>query len=145
VTHGNVAVLHGSPVPDPNGARVSARARARASVAEGDDARVAKAARIAARGPALPVRLPRVVYLDAADSWLWSESTPSIRQVWATDYSSGAPAGWLPFVVWCKAYRLPAVVSAALLDSIKWMLIHPVRGPLFLAATGGGVAAIVLT
>ncbi|MCW6003832.1 hypothetical protein K1W54_04445 [Micromonospora sp. CPCC 205371] len=89
--------------------------------------------------------MARVVYLDTADAWLWSESTPSIRQVLATDYSASTPAGWLPFVVWCKAYKVPAVVFAAVLDSAKWFLIHPVRGPLFLAATGGSVAAVILT
>jgi hypothetical protein len=124
---------------------VSARARARTSVAEGDDARVAKQARVAARRPALPVRLLRVVYLDAADSWLLSESTPSIKVVWRADYSASAPAGWLPFVVWCKAYKPAAVMFAALLDSAKWLLIHPVRGPLLIAATGGTAAALTLT
>lgn len=86
-----------------------------------------------------------VVYLDAADSWIVSESTPSIRRVWATDYSTCVPADYQPFIVWCRIWRYPAVVFAAVFDSVKWMLIHPLRGPLFIACIGGTVAAIAFT
>ncbi|MEV1013807.1 hypothetical protein AB0I89_23940 [Micromonospora sp. NPDC049801] len=88
-------------------------------------------------------RIGRVMYLDAADSWIVREATPSIRQVWATDYAALATIDYLPFRLWCRGYRYAAVSSAAVLDGVKWMLIHPVRGPLFLTATGAGVGAVV--
>jgi hypothetical protein len=80
------------------------------------------------------------MYLDAADSWIVSDSTPSIRQVWATDYAALATVNYTPFRLWCRSYRIFAVASAATLDSVKWCLIHPVRGPLFLTATSVGIA-----
>lgn len=83
-----------------------------------------------------------VAYLDAADSWIVHESTPSIRQVWAADYTASVPGGYKPFAYWCRAYRYPAVAAAAVLDSTKLMLIHPVRGPLFLTTAGSAVAAL---
>ncbi|MEV1315406.1 hypothetical protein AB0J14_04895 [Micromonospora arborensis] len=89
-------------------------------------------------------RIGRVMYLDAADSWIVRESTPSIRQVWATDYATLATVDYAPFRVWCRAYKPMAVGSAAVLDSVKWMLIHPVRGPLFLTATGAGIGVALL-
>ncbi len=84
------------------------------------------------------------MYLDAADSWIVRESTPSIRQVWATDYAALATVDYLPFRLWCRGYRYVAVSSAAALDSVKWMLIHPVRGPLCLTAVGAGIAVAVI-
>lgn len=85
-------------------------------------------------------QIGRVMYLDAADSWIVSDSTPSIRQVWAADYAALATVNYTPFRMWCRSYRLFAVASAATLDSVKWCLIHPVRGPLFLTATSVGIA-----
>ncbi|MEU7170281.1 hypothetical protein ABZ949_02170 [Micromonospora tulbaghiae] len=83
------------------------------------------------------------MYLDAADSWIVRESTPSIRQVWATDYPALARVDYAPFRVWCRVYKPAAVGSAAVLDSVKWLLIHPVRGPLFLSAVGVGAAVAI--
>lgn len=80
-----------------------------------------------------------VVYLDAADSWWWTGVSPSLRDVVAADYGALAVAGYAPFRWWCRGWKLVAVASAAGLDTVKWFLIHPVRGPLFLAATGAGV------
>lgn len=144
MTVSEMAVPNGIPVAGGDSPRVLTRARARPSVTRSDTARPVQARENSAvRGSAVS-RLVRVAYLDAADSWIVSDSTPSIRAVWKTDYAAAAPAGWLPFVVWCKAYRLPAVVLAAMLDSVKWMLIHPVRGPLFLTIAGGTTAAWTL-
>jgi len=84
------------------------------------------------------------MYLDAADSWIVRESTPSIRQVWATNYAALATVDYAPFRVWCRFWRYPAVAFSAGTDSVKWMLIHPVRGPLFLTATGAGIAAAII-
>lgn len=141
VTVSEMAVPNGSPMSGVDSPRVLTRARARPSVTRSDTARPARAQQdTAARGSAVS-RLVRVAYLDAADSWIVSDSTPSIKAVWRTDYAAAAPGHWLPFVIWCKAYRLPAVALATLLDAIKWMLIHPLRGPLFLSITGGLVAA----
>ena len=82
----------------------------------------------------------RVVYLDAADSWIVSERSPSIREVWNADYT--VPGDYAPFRTWCRVYRYPAVVAAVVLDGIKWTLVHPVRGPLAIAATTAGAAAV---
>ncbi|MEU0078496.1 hypothetical protein ABZY58_11420 [Micromonospora tulbaghiae] len=85
-------------------------------------------------------RVGRVMYRDAADSWIVRESTPSIRQVWRTDYAALASVDSAPLRVWCRFWRYPAVLFASGLDGAKWFLIHPVRGPLFITVTGGGVA-----
>jgi hypothetical protein len=133
VTLSNVSAVGGAEHP-----RASARARVKPSVTRRDRVKRLGAARplVAAR------RVGRVMYLDAADSWIVRESTPSIRQVWATDYSATVPGDFVPFARWCRAYRYPAVGAAAVLDSVKWMLIHPVRGPLFIATSVGVAAAI---
>ena len=144
MTVSEMAVPNGIPVAGGDSPRVLTRARARPSVTRSDTVRPSQAKEgTAVRGSAVS-RLVRVVYLDAADSWIVSDSTPSIRVVWKTDYASAAPAGWLPFVVWCKAYRLPAVLVAVVLDSVKWLLIHPLRGPLSLTIAGGLLAAWTL-
>jgi hypothetical protein len=140
MTVSEMAVPYGTTVPGVDSPRVLTRTRARTSVADGDGARVTKQAR---RAPVV-VRLARVMYLDAADSWIVSDSTPSIRTVWKTSYVAAAPAGWLPFVIWCHAYRVPAVLLAAVLDAVKWLLIHPLRGPLSLTVAGGLLAAWTL-
>lgn len=133
VTLSNVSAVGGSDSP-----RASARARVKPSVTRRD--------RVKRLGAARPVvfarRVGRVMYLDAADSWIVRESTPSIRTVWRTDYSAAMPADFVPYRRWCRAYRYPAVAAAAALDSVKWMLIHPVRGPLFIATSVGVAAAI---
>lgn len=141
MTVSEMAVPNGSPTIGVDAPRVLTRARARPSVTRSDTAQPARAKEsTAVRGSAVS-RLVRVAYLDAADSWIVSDFTPSIKTVWRTDYAAAAPGHWLPFVAWCKTYRVLAVVLATLLDSLKWMLIHPLRGPLFLTIGGGIVAA----
>lgn len=132
MTLSDVSAVGGSDSP-----RASARARVKPSVTRRNRVRRLRTARpvVAAR------RVGRVMYLDAADSWIVRESTPSIRVVWRTDYSATTPE-FAPYRRWCRAYRYPAVAAAAALDSAKWMLIHPVRGPLFIATSVGVAAAI---
>lgn len=74
-------------------------------------------------------RVGRVMYLDAADSWIVREHSPAPATVWATDYTAHIPGAYRPFVLWCRAYRIPAVLVGAVLDGIKFLLIHPARGP----------------
>lgn len=144
MTVSEMAVPNGIPVAGGDRPRVLTRARARPSVTRSDTVRPSQAKEgTAVRGSAVS-RLVRVVYLDAADSWIVSDSTPSIKQVWRADYAAAAPGHWLPFVLWCKTYRVLAVFLATLLDSLKWMLIHPLRGPLFLTIAGGVLAAWTL-
>lgn len=136
MTESVVALPHGSAVGGVENPRASARARVKQSVTHRD--RVRRAA--ATQPVAVARRISRVMYRDAADSWIVRDSTPSIAQVWATDYAALATVDYAPFRVWCRFYRFPAVLFAAGLDSAKWMLIHPVRGPLFLTAVSVGVA-----
>lgn len=140
MTESVVALPHGSVSGRSDSPRASGRARVNGSVTHRDRVRVVRGARTAER-----VRqVVRVVYLDAADSWIVSEPSPSIRQVWAADYTASVPGGYAPFRYWCRGYRYPAVAFAAVLDSAKWALIHPVRGPLFLTLTGAGVTAVAI-
>lgn len=132
VTLPNVSVVGGSDSP-----RASARAKVKPSVTRRDRVKRLRAARPVAAAR----RVGRVMYLDAADSWIVRESTPSIRVVWRTDYSATTPE-FVPYQRWCRAYRYPGIAFAAALDSMKWMLIHPVRGPLFIATSVGVAAAI---
>jgi len=135
VTESVVALPNGSAIGGSDSPRASARVRVNRSVTERVRARPAGGARVVRRAL-------RVMYVDAADSWIVRESTPSIRQVWRTDYAALAvdhPAAR----VWCRVYRFPAVASAAVLDSIKWCAIHPVRGPLLAAASAGTVWAVI--
>lgn len=144
MTVSEMAVPNGSQMGGVDAPRVLTRARARPSVTHSDTARPARGKEsTAVRGSAVS-RLVRVAYLDAADSWIVSDSTPSIKAVWRADYAAATPGHWLPFVIWCKVYRLPAVLVAAVLDSLKWLLIHPLRGPLSLFAVGGLLAAWTL-
>lgn len=107
VTDGVVALPHGSPVEGVQRAQVSARARTRTSVTDRDLLRPSKAATVKARLR----HFGRVMYLDAADSWIVKDSTPSISVVWNTDYSTTVPGNYQPFVRWCRIWRYPAVDS----------------------------------
>lgn len=138
MTESVMALPHGSPSRGSDSPRASARARVNRSVTHRDRVQAAKATRTGQ----FVARAVRVVYLDAADSWIVRESTPSIRQVWKADYTASVPGNYAPFRYWCRGWRYPAVASAAVLDSAKWALIHPVRGPLFLTATGSTIAAL---
>jgi hypothetical protein len=138
-TESVVALPHGSASGRSDSPRASGRARVNGSVTHRDRVRVARGANLVAGAR----RMGRVMYLDAADSWIVRDSTPSIRQVWAADYTAAVPGDYAPFRFWCRGYRYPAVAFAALLDSAKWLLIHPVRGPLFLTAVGAGIAAAI--
>ena len=81
----------------------------------------------------------RIVYRDTADGWIVQSRTLSIADVWNINYA--VPDDWTPFRVWCKVYtRSAGVAAAAVLDGVKWFLIHPVRGPLLI--TGSGAAYI---
>lgn len=120
-----VAMPHGAATGSPN-ARPRARARARTSIAGAVTQR--------ARRRGVPLagvrRLGRVVYLDAADSWIVQGRTLSMVEVWRADYV--VPGNYTPFRIWCRAYRYPATVWAAGCDAVKFLGVHPVRGPLTL-------------
>lgn len=81
----------------------------------------------------------RTLYLDTADGWIAQGRTLSAKEVWRADYTPLVPAGYRPFVLWCKTYRVPAVGFALVLDAAKWMLVHPVRGPLLILAITAGI------
>lgn len=142
MTESVVALPNGSHVGSADSPRVRrTRTRARTMVT----ARSGRAKAAARRAKAVGRNVAEVMYLDAADSWIVRESTPSLRALWATDYAAHVPGGYTPFVVWCRAYRLFAVASAAPLHALLWLLVHPVRGPLFLTVTGAGITAAALT
>jgi hypothetical protein len=125
MTLSDMAVVDGSPMAGgAQPARVNARARVKPSVTARDRRRTSQMPPVG--------RFFRVVYLDAADSWIADERSPSAKTVWRTDYTAHLDTVWKPYGYWAKAYRAAAVVWALLLDSIKWLLIHPVRGPLTL-------------
>lgn len=134
---GGMALPDGSHVGGPTRVGVNARARVKRSLAQRDQTRKARLAQIAA----VAGRISRVMWLDAADSWIVRDSTPSLRRVWATDYTAHLQDPYGPYVWWCKGYRLFAVATVAPLHAVLWLLAHPVRGPLFLTATGVGIAA----
>jgi hypothetical protein len=89
---------------------------------------------------AAPLRtVGRVLYRDTVDGWIVRTPAPSIAEVWNFEYA--VPGDWAPFRIWCKVWtRTAGTLVAATLDGIKWVLIHPVRGPL--AIGGGGAAAL---
>jgi hypothetical protein len=123
MTLSDMAVVDGSPMA--GGAQpvgVNARARVKQSVTARDRRRTSRTGSVG--------RFFRVVYLDAADSWIAEERSPSARTVWRTDYTAHLDTAWKPYGYWARAYRAAAVVFALLLDSIKWLLVHPLRGPL---------------
>lgn len=81
----------------------------------------------------------RVFYRDAADGWLMQGRTLSVAEVAQLRYA--VPGDWGPFRIWCTVYtRSVGPVVAAILDGAKWVLIHPVRGPL----AGAGTAAALI-
>jgi hypothetical protein len=81
-----------------------------------------------------------IVYSDVADGWIVQNRTLSIGEVWSVQYA--VPGDWKPFQLWTRLYtRSFGVVFAAVLDGVKWTLIHPVRGPLAGLLTGGAVTA----
>jgi hypothetical protein len=88
-------------------------------------------------------RALRTVYLDAADSWIVSETSPALRTVWATDYAGSVPGGHPLLRGWCRAWKPAAVLFAAVCDGLKWLLAHPLRGPLFLFIVGAVVGASI--
>ncbi|WP_431728547.1 hypothetical protein [Verrucosispora sp. TAA-831] len=144
VTVPNVSAIGGVEHP-----RASARARVNQSVTHRDQKSVRRNARQVDAARRLGVRAAgwaratgRVMYLDAADSWIVRERSQTIRQVWSTDYAAAAPGDFAPFRRWCRAYRYPAVAATVVLDSVKWLLVHPVRGPLSIA-TCVGIAAVI--
>ncbi|GGN39338.1 hypothetical protein FHR83_006741 [Actinoplanes campanulatus] len=85
-------------------------------------------------------RLARVVYTDAADSWITEEQSPSAKTVWHTDHTAHLDKPWKPYQAWAYCYRPVAVVVALALDGVKWLLIHPAR----ILLTGTGTFAIYL-
>lgn len=82
-------------------------------------------------------RAARVVYRDTVDGWIVQNRTLSIGEVWNISYA--VPGDWAPFRLWCTFYtRTVGTFCAAALDSAKWFLIHPVRGPItVMLATAG--------
>jgi hypothetical protein len=93
-------------------------------------------AKATARAAALPRptaaplrRAVRVVYRDTVDGWIVQNRTLSMGEVFTMQYA--VPGDWKPFRIWCTVYtRTFGTLSAALLDGAKWLLIHPVRGPI---------------
>ncbi|WP_250029849.1 hypothetical protein [Paractinoplanes maris] len=79
-------------------------------------------------------RVARVMYLDAADSWPVQERSPSARTVFRTDYTAHLGTVWKPYRMWTVAYRPAAATLALLFDALKWLFIHPLRGPLTTSA-----------
>lgn len=140
MTESVVALPSGTAVGDSDRARAR-RARTRASVDATDRSR--KAREVAARTGLGIRRFGRVMYADVEGSWIVRDATPSISQLWKTDYPAIASIDYAPFRIWCRAYRYPAVAFAAVLDSAKWALIHPVRGPLFITTVGAGITAAI--
>jgi hypothetical protein len=69
------------------------------------------------------------VYLDGADSWIAEERSPSAKTVFRTDYTAHLDSVWKPYGMWARCYRPAAAFFALLLDAIKFLLIHPFRGP----------------
>lgn len=88
-------------------------------------------------------RMVRVVYLDAADSWIVRESSPAPRTVWRTDYTAHLISPPTAYVRWCRVWRYPGTVLGATCDGLKFFLIHPVRGPLAIVA-GSALTVIAL-
>lgn len=86
-------------------------------------------------------RMVQVVYLDAADSWIAEERSPSAKTVWRTDYTAHLDTVWKPYGYWARAYRVAAVLFAMLLDAAKFLLIHPLRGPITLTFAAVGYLA----
>ena len=155
MTHSDMAVLNGSRVEGVDSPRVLTRTRARPSVTKRDAAvdhrtrrealRDVKIARIWARVWAAGRQLGALVWSDTLDAWYLADRSPSLKTVWATRYDHVIPGDYRPFAVWCQVWRYPAVLAAAGLDAVKLLLIHPVRGPLFLTVTAAGVAAAYLS
>lgn len=79
-------------------------------------------------------RVARVVYLDAADSWIVRESSPAPRTVWRTDYTAHLTSPPAVYVRWCRVWRYPGTTLGAVCDGVKFFLIHPVRGPVAIVA-----------
>jgi hypothetical protein len=134
MTLSDMAVVDGSPMA--GGAQpvgVNARARVKPSVTARNRKRTRQAPSVG--------RFFRVVYLDATDSWIAHERSPSAKTVWATDHTAHLDTVWKPYRVWATGYRAPAVFFALLLDAIKFLLIHPLRGPITLTVA----AALYLT
>ncbi|AEV86848.1 hypothetical protein ACWT_5830 [Actinoplanes sp. SE50] len=90
--------------------------------------------------PHAVIRLARIVYLDAADSWITEERSPSAKTVWRTDYTAGLDTVWTPYRYWTYAWRPIAVLAALFLDALKFLFIHPFRGPVSTAI----IAALIL-
>jgi hypothetical protein len=79
-------------------------------------------------------RVAQVVWLDGRDSWIAEERSPSAKTVWRTDYTAHMDTVWKPYGVWAFCYRPVAVAVSLLLDCVKFLLIHPARGPLTMSA-----------
>lgn len=134
MTLSDMAVVDGSPnlgAAQPVG--VNARARVKQSVTARDRPRTSGTSRMS--------RVVRVVYLDTADSWIFRESTPSVRAVFDNRYldALGKDAG--PLMLWCAAYRYFAATVALILNAALWLFIHPLRGPLTITLAAAGYLA----
>lgn len=132
MTDSVMAVPHGSPARGVDSPRASARANVKQSVTARDRRRTLLGARVA--------RIARVVYLDAADSWIAEERSPSAKTVWHTDWTAHLDVVWAPYAVWTNVWRPVAALVALLLDVAKFLFIHPARGPFTLTT----VAALIL-
>lgn len=137
MTLSEMAVADGSPslgAAQPVG--VNARARVNRSVTARDRQRTSQASGVA--------RFFRVVYLDAVDSWIAEERSPSAKTVWRTDHTAHLDNPWAPYRYWAKAWRPVAVLVAVLLDAVKFLFVHPVRGPLFITLVATLITGVTL-
>lgn len=124
----DVAVPYGSPAPGVENPSGCTRVHARDSVATAITQRARRKATAGVSTAARVRRFGQIVYLDAADSWWLNGRTVSAREVFSAEYA--APGNYLPFRLWCRLYRYPATAYAFWSDGRKWLLVHPVRGPL---------------
>lgn len=136
VTECVVALPHGSASAGVDSPPVR-RTRVRARVA--DTPRSHKVRAATSRVRRVVRNTAEVAYLDAADGFILNSRSQTIREVVATDYAAASPLrDYRPFRVWCRVWKPVAVTVVTGVDTAKFLLVHPVRGPLTLTAVAVG-------